>query len=60
MLSECASPERSIIIITHYFEILESIPVDQVIVMRDGVIERYGGAELAREIRENGYNENLS
>lgn len=35
MLSECASPVRSIIIITHYFEILESIPVDQVIVMRD-------------------------
>ncbi len=58
MLAECASPERSIIIITHYFEILESIPVDQVIVMRDGVIERSGGSELTAEIRKKGFNEN--
>lgn len=58
MLAECASPERSIIIITHYFEILESIPVDQVIVMRDGLIERSGGSELTAEIREKGFNEN--
>ncbi len=58
MLAECASPEKSIIIITHYFEILESIPVDQVIVMRDGLVERSGGSELASEIREKGYNEN--
>jgi Fe-S cluster assembly ATP-binding protein len=57
MLSECASPERSIIIITHYFEILESIPVDQVIVMRDGKIERSGGQKLATEIRRKGFNE---
>jgi Fe-S cluster assembly ATPase SufC len=58
MLAECASQERSIIIITHYFEILESIPVDQVIVMRDGLIERSGGSELTAEIREKGFNEN--
>lgn len=42
MLAEFASPERSIIIITHYFEILESIAVDQVVVMRDGVITKRG------------------
>lgn len=58
MLAESASPERSIIIITHYFQILESIPVDQVVVMRDGVIERSGWAELATEIRGKGFNEN--
>ena len=55
MLSECANPDRSIIIITHYFEILESIPVDQVVVMRDGIIEQRGGAELAGEIRKVGF-----
>lgn len=57
MLAECTGPGRSIIIITHYFEILESIPVDQVAVMRDGIVERIGGKELAAEIREKGFNE---
>lgn len=57
MLADSASPEKSIIIITHYFDILDSISVDQVVVMRDGVIERSGWSELAREIREKGFNE---
>lgn len=60
MLAESASPERSIVIITHYFEILESIPVDQVIVMRDGIIERTGNQDLAHEIRETGFNEAIT
>jgi Fe-S cluster assembly ATP-binding protein len=37
MLSQLASPERSIVIITHYFEILESI-------MREGKIVQEGEA----------------
>jgi len=57
MLSEFASPERSIIIITHYFEILDSIPVDQVVVMNRGIIARRGGAELSSEIRQKGFKE---
>lgn len=56
MLAEFASPERSIIIITHYFEILESIQVDQVVVMNKGIITRRGGSELAAEIRQTGFN----
>ena len=42
MLSECSGPDTSIIIITHYFEILESFTVDQVVVMDNGVITRRG------------------
>lgn len=42
MLAEFSAPERTIIIITHYFEILESIPVDQVVVMHDGIITKRG------------------
>ncbi len=57
MLADFSGPDRSIIVITHYFDILESIRVDQVIVMRDGIIERSGGASLAKEIQENGFNE---
>lgn len=57
MLAECSGPETSIIIITHYFEILESFQVDQVIVIDKGVIARRGGAELAAEIRQKGFKE---
>jgi Fe-S cluster assembly ATP-binding protein len=57
MLSECSGPDTSIIIITHYFEILESFTVDQVVVMDHGVITRRGWAELASEIRQKGFKE---
>lgn len=57
MLSECSGPETSIIIITHYFEILESFSVDQVVVMDNGVITRRGWTELASEIRQKGFKE---
>lgn len=57
MLSECSGPDTSIIIITHYFEILESFTVDQVVVMDNGVITRRGWAELASEIRQKGFKE---
>ena len=55
MLTEFAGPEHSIIIITHYFEILESFSVDQVIVMDKGIITRRGGTELVGEIRQKGF-----
>ena len=55
MLAECSGPETSIIIITHYFEILESFAVDQVVVMRDWIIIKQGGSELARTIRQTGF-----
>lgn len=57
MLAESSSPDTSIIIITHYFEILESFSVNQVVVMDMGVIARRGGAELASEIRQKGFKE---
>ncbi len=57
MLAECSGPETSIIIITHYFEILESFQVDQVVVMNKGIIKRRGGSELAAEIRQKGFKE---
>lgn len=56
MLADFAWPERSIIIITHYFEILESFPVDQVVVMDNGLITIRGGSEIVSEIRQKGFN----
>ncbi len=57
MLAEYSGPERSIIIITHYFEILEKMPIHQVILMQDGKIERRGGPEVVQEIQQKGFRE---
>ena len=57
MLQSLSSPENSIIIITHYFTILEYIDVDRVFVMQDGNVVKEWWKELAKEISENGFGE---
>ena len=57
MLQSLSSSENSIIIITHYFTILEYIDVDRVFVMKDGKITKEWGKELAWEIKEKGFGE---
>lgn len=57
MLQSLSSSENSIIIITHYFTILEYINVDKVFVMKDGLVVKEGGKELADEIKEKGFSE---
>lgn len=57
MLQSLSSPENSIIIITHYFTILEYIEVDTVFVMKEGKIVKEGGRELAKEVSESGFGE---
>lgn len=49
------SPERSTIVITHYQRLLDYIKPDFVHVLHDGRIVRSGGAELALELEEKGY-----
>lgn len=46
-----------VLLITHYNRILDYITPDHVHVMKDGVILRSGGPELAREVEEKGYAE---
>lgn len=58
MLKELSSQKNSLIIITHYFKILEYIDVDKVYVMKDWNIVKEGDMNLAKEISENGF-ENL-
>ena len=55
MLQSLSSPENSIIIITHYFTILDYINVDKVFVMKAGEVVKEGGKELVEEIKENGF-----
>jgi Fe-S cluster assembly ATP-binding protein len=49
------SPERSMIVITHYQRLLNHITPDKVHVMYDGRIVRSGGKELALLLEEHGY-----
>jgi len=49
------SPERAIIVVTHYQRLLNYIVPDFVHVMLDGRIVRSGGKELALELEEKGY-----
>jgi Fe-S cluster assembly ATP-binding protein len=49
------SPERSMVLITHYQRLLDYVKPDFVHVMLDGRIVRSGGPELALELEEHGY-----
>ena len=49
------SPNRGFLIITHYQRLLDYIKPDHVHVMDDGRIVKSGGAELALELEESGY-----
>ena len=54
------NPERGILIITHYYRILNYITPDKVHVMIDGKIVDEGGKELAEEIELNGFDKYLN
>jgi len=49
------SPERAIILVTHYQRLLNYIIPDHVHVLVDGRIVKSGGKELALELEERGY-----
>ena len=49
------SPERAILVVTHYQRLLDYIVPDFVHVLVDGRIVRSGGPELALELEEKGY-----
>jgi Fe-S cluster assembly ATP-binding protein len=49
------SPERAIVVITHYQRLLNYIVPDRVHVLLDGRVARSGGRELALELEESGY-----
>ena len=44
-----------VLIITHYNRILNYIKPDKVIILKEGIIEKIGGTELASHIEEKGY-----
>lgn len=55
MLKNISNEHNSLIIITHYFKILEYIDVDRVYVMKNWLVERSGWLEMINEIMEKGF-----
>jgi Fe-S cluster assembly ATP-binding protein len=49
------SPDKSIILITHYQRLLDYIKPDYVHVMQNGKIIKTGSSELAKELETKGY-----
>ena len=56
-VNKLRSPERAMIVITHYQRLLDYIVPDQVHVLSKGRIVKSGGKELALELERNGYAE---
>ena len=54
-VNKMRSPERSMILVTHYQRLLDYIVPDFVHVMYQGRIVRSGGKDLALELEEKGY-----
>lgn len=49
------SPQRAIILVTHYQRLLDYVVPDRIHVLADGRIARSGGPELAGELERTGY-----
>jgi Fe-S cluster assembly ATP-binding protein len=49
------SPERAVVLVTHYQRLLDHVVPDQVHVLARGRIIRSGGRELALELERRGY-----
>lgn len=54
-INSCMSPNKAIILITHYQRLLDYVKPDYIHVMQDGKIIKTGNAELAKELEQKGY-----
>ncbi len=54
-INSLRAPERAILLVTHYQRLLDHVTPDAVHVLAGGRIVKSGGAELARELEQRGY-----
>jgi Fe-S cluster assembly ATP-binding protein len=54
-INSLRSPERAILLVTHYQRLLDHVAPDRVHVLARGRIVKSGGPELARELEQRGY-----
>lgn len=55
LLQTLNDASNSLIIITHYFNILEYVPYDEVIVLENGIVKAQWGSELVESIQKSGF-----
>lgn len=55
LLKEIDSKDNSFIIVTHYFSILDYLPIDEVYILEKGTITQQGGKELAAYVQTQGF-----
>jgi len=53
LLAAYDGPQVTYVIVTHYFTILDYIPVDEVYLLEAGVVKSHGWPELAYSVRDN-------
>ncbi len=56
MIKELNNSDNTFIVITHYFSILDYIPVDTVYVLESGKVIREGGMSIIDEVKEKWFN----
>jgi len=54
-VNQLRSPERAMVLVTHYQRLLDYIVPDRVHVLLDGRIVKSGGKDLALELEAKGY-----
>ena len=54
-INHLRSPDRAILLVTHYQRLLDHVTPDRVHVLAGGRIVRSGGPELAKELEQRGY-----
>ncbi len=59
-IQEMKSPQRSMLLITHYQRLLDYVEVDKVHIFMDGQIQLSGDKNLAFELEQKGYEQILS
>lgn len=55
LIQEFDSKDNSFIIITHYFSILDYIPVDRVYILENGKVVDQGSVALAHQVKKQGF-----
>ncbi len=55
LLQDINSTDNTFIVITHYFDILDYLPVDHVYVLENGQIVQEGGQDIANQIKQSGF-----
>lgn len=55
LIQQVDTPNNSFIIITHYFSILDYIPINDIIVLQNGEIQQKWGKEILQQIKKQGF-----